>query len=878
VLRPLRTHLTALSKAKLENKSREAEAVRVAELKEKRKEEGLASNSSPDWLTRALSKKKALKKQRTYAVRSQVRVTKKPTDSEPAQIFNGEIQVPSIYISSQDGETGVNPEIAPDNSDSTTRRERRSNLRKWTFSSTYDETEIRVAKSYVAIMLSVLSHDERKVNHDKPFGQTLGSRSLRCMAIRQIPVQIEQEEMDQQSLNAQDRYDPTENLYQYLDDLNLPKDNGVCFQAQILRAHATRLVCNAIWSQQLHFATLSHYITEYGFAAQMNALPEMDDIKSVAILALQPDWKKKNCLQDPLFQTLVNRLNLVDGSSQASRPKNVRYVRMFNTLLDNSTIPIEWLGTTSFSKHWQEIIIHASSQLEQYYDAIPYIVKIVRLGCGIEPMSSSQSYTLNYVPTLNLAASNCDSCRQNHGSLLGQRSQLQSAFTKSLSCLFIILPSLVLVGCEEYTNHALSSSLESQRYKPNLLAIRSLLQSCTSEILEYKHLNLIKTDKSTRDIYATRSTIVLFSTLLTILTAPLPINYTDIDPDTIVRHLLWIEGAFPSQSQAANITEQLVSICRASSQMSGASPETFLQYLIGTLSSAKSLSRRSRIYLQRIWVMTEKKMDPTMQPGESESNAETKVHDGSSHSIPQQQNPRRDLTHCSIRNPQLDSNLTWKSSLSTEINQNCRWDSVIDEWIALTPARPSWTMNKILMATPKLDIDEESSDIDELDTSFKSQDETIVEMEQVPYEKIESSPSIIHNAFGKKYTGRISDLIPSSSPRPESPAAVRYPSAKLKQTNPPRPALREVPPNLKGLSSRKRVYSSDSESDGIEPSKFARLPLNRRVGMPLSTYRPAKRSDLALRQVSKVGMVTGKNKAALGMPMCPWIGAEDELS
>jgi hypothetical protein len=27
-----------------------------------------------------------------------------------------------------------------------------------------------------------------------------------------------------------------------------------------------------------------------------------------------------------------------------------------------------------------------------------------------------------------------------------------------------------------------------------------------------------------------------------------------------------------------------------------------------------------------------------------------------------------------------------------------------------------------------------------------------------------------------------------------------------------------------------------------------------------------------------VGMVTGKNKAALGMPMCPWIGAEDELS
>src|ERR1700760_3849115 len=102
VLRPLRTHLTALSKAKLENKSREAEAVRVAELKEKRKEDGLASNSSPDWLTRALSKKKALKRQRTYAMRSQVKATKKLSETGPAQTFDGEIQVPSIYMSSQD--------------------------------------------------------------------------------------------------------------------------------------------------------------------------------------------------------------------------------------------------------------------------------------------------------------------------------------------------------------------------------------------------------------------------------------------------------------------------------------------------------------------------------------------------------------------------------------------------------------------------------------------------------------------------------------------------------------------------------------------------------------------------------------------------------
>jgi hypothetical protein len=882
VLRPLRTHLAALTKANMEQKSREAEAVRVAELKEKRKEEQSPSNASPDWLTRALSKRKALKKQRTYAARPHAKEAKQSTElNSTTQIFNGEIQVPLVYMSSQDREINVNSEAAANNGDSTNRRERRSNIRKWKFTCNFDEAEIRVVKSYVTIMLSVLTHGERKV--DQWAKRKVGPRSLRCTAISQIPVQIEQEEVDQLVLDVQDRYDPIEALYESLDGHDLAKYHGVCFQAQILRAYATKLVCNAIRSQRLHFAALSHYLSEYGFATQFSTLPEMYDLKSAAIFALQPDWKKKNCLQDNTFQTLINRLNLVDGSNQTSKLKHMSHIRMFSTLLDNPTFPIDWLGTASFNKHWQDIIIHASSQLDQYYDTIPYVVRIVRLGCGIEPILSGQSYTLNYVSTLDRAASNCDNCRPNHGALPGQRSQLQSAFTRSLSCLFTILPALVLVGSEEYTNRVQVTSPESYRYKPKLLAIRSLLQSCSYDIFECKHLISIKIDKPTRDVYAIRSNLVLFSTLLTILAAPLPINYTDVDLNDIVRNISWIEGISSLQSHADNLAEQLVSICQASSQMSGSSPESFLDYLIGRFHSNTSLSRRYQNSLRRIWDKARKKMNPNAQLPEIDLAPGTRIDDDISDPTARKQITAR--TDVVSRNCQLDRSLTSKSSLSTQIIQNCRWDSMIDEWIALTPARPSWRVNKALVVPQTPNIEEENRDIDELDISFRSQDETLVELiEQKRNKQIDSSPPCVNKISGRQSTGRISDLIPSSSPSAESPAAIRGPIEKHKPMASLQPSLRVTAPKTKGQLGNKRTYSSEFEfdsesgSDDFGPEIFTRPPSKKRAVVPISTHQTGKKSDLMLRYCGKPEVAVVKRNNAPARPIWSWVGEEDELS
>jgi hypothetical protein len=753
LLRPLRTHLAALTKAKQQEELHKAEAERTAGLREKRKSEESASAQSPDWLSRALSKKKNLKKQRTYAHRTQDNPPTIPNDEDILPPLNSQLEVPALYIPSQDETTASHTTSNPEPK---RLQDRRNNLKRLGFIAAYNEAEVRVVKSYTAILLGTLTTKEKNIS--SPLTRnTTGAPSLRSMAVRRIPIQLEIEELEQANYTSEERYDPVEDLYEYLDGIAIPKEEGLTFQGHFLRALATHLVLNAIQSRVLDFSTLTNYIEHYGLAMQIKHLPEIDILRHIALGALRPNPRKKNCLQETMFRDIVRLLPLLDEGAQSSKRKAVPSVRTFNAILNNPTIPVEWLATSRFNHHWQNVIIHASSGLGEYHEAAAYINRIVRLSCGIEPLTAAKTYTLKHVSILHVNL-NCANCRKNHSGLWGQQTQLQSSFTKFLSSFFSILTSLVLAGVEEYRQR---TGFSQEKYKPNLLAIRTLLRSCAQEILDCDY-RAWGTDQAYNDFYRSRCIIVLFSVLLSRLPGPMPESYAELDWDQLVgliKRFGKLGSRGPESPISNELADQLASICLVSSQISGGTAETFLQYISGSINVSTSFSHRTGQFLQQICRSASLKLNPNTEVEEEQANDPDNF-DENQDSTTNNRPEERD-TPIRSRNTNIMRSPFHESSQLT-----CSWDAMIDEWVALTPARPSWASSQAVMnGSNILDTNDQDDTLisDDGEESFSSQEDTLVENVEDDTEELLSSP-FKATRKSNATTGRISDLINSSSP------------------------------------------------------------------------------------------------------------------
>jgi hypothetical protein len=858
LLRPLRTHLAALAKSRSEQQVREAEAARVAEVREKQKDEKKESPDSPDWVRKAVAKNKTFKKQRTYATRPPNQSSQSTENKEnPGQLFDGAIQVPSIFVS-QSTDVTTTP-LA----ERKYRRRRRNHVRSWKFNSTHDEAEIRVAQSYVTVMAATLQYKE-KTSEETRQPEKTGCPSLRCMAIRKVPERLEQEEFAQAHLIASERYDAIESLFGELDEFILPRESGMSISAGIVRAIATRWTIKSLLNGLLNFGTIIQYVEESQFSRSLVALPELVQLKSTALST----WKPAKNSHDSTYTTVTKHLSLIPRPLRSSSAIAVGDVRMFSSLLDNPSIPVDWLGTVSFNDHWQTTIVHASSHGRQYYETVSYITKVVRHGCGLEPMSAAALHTLKHAPTASCGQdhSGCGACHSSHRSIGAHRHQLQAAFTKSLTSLFTILPALVIVGCEEYGKQSSSSVT---RYKPNLVAIRSLLQSCAYEILADGEV--VSGDFHNIETYTQRSIAVLFSVVLSIISAPFTGEFIDVELNELVRRIIRMTGhcaAEDKEQYQHQMADQLLAICSISSQISSAAPEVFLQYLSASVNNNKILSRRHRKFLLAITTIAQNPHDIDGKTTLISAQIDSKPKDECKLS----QLPKQLTSTWYASEPQPQSqNLRFSSRLP----QNCQWDSIIDEWVAMTPARPAWAANKVIMETPRADdehSDEEDNESQASDASFKSHDDTMVDADLDLNQSQTSSPIAV-GKNEKIFTGRISDLISLSSPAAPPSALKRYTIRTRAQPDAYQRRLRGLARGAQNAVSAKRYLDDDSDSgsdsdlDDGPAKKYSRMSSPEDYVKISARYKPA----------TKVQVVIHK-KAHSPRAAPAWYDDEDELA
>lgn len=783
---------------------------------------------SPDWL---VSKRK--EQSRIYRDRRKKGTTEGTSREHD---FTGDIQVPSLFVSANESIENAQG-VTAEPSDQP-QQQKRSHVRRWKYTGLFNEHERRVVSSYVEIM--------RAICREAPQAQSpAGTRSLRSMAVTSLTKTIRHEE-SMQLLSS--HRDVVEAWYDDIESVAMPKEQGLTLQAQILREYALDLMLECIRSQYLHWDTFWNYLVEFDYLKQIGRMRELFELRSLA-LSIFPRRKlqRNNCLQEPMFTNVQRFFH----PRKSEHLKSHQPIRLFDSLLESQSIPVDWLGTSAFEWHWQDLINNASLKQDQHYDASGHIVRVIQHACGKIPMTKLKLDTLKAVPA-QVAAKNCDQCR-GHDGYGRQRDKVQSAFTNCIASFFRILTSFVVVGSERYL-------YQGKEFKPDLVSIRSLLHSSVHEIPDVDVEDF--GDATNRQIYANRGMIVLFSALLVAVAAPLPAEYADVNINDLVSLIISLGRRIPSSDGLVCprvLVDQLGSICRTASQISGDTPEVFLQYFNGSIASESGVNKRSRRYLQRVWDATKQELDPDIASNEPKY-LDTDIADSQCQSG-------------MLNNGDLVGHTPCKFTTvpAKRAKASSHWDAMIDEWISMTPARPAWKSNRIVMATPAVvdtdtepqtdgDTDGPNTDTDDDETaieeSFQSEGPTMVDS------------STLHLTPPRKRTrtcNKISDLVLSNSPliQQENLCKVLIRPPIVQQNRGP---LRE----RRNVGQKRPHYEDEEEEEPYIPRTTLRLFEGSTDYLPFD-YRSSTRVNVVIKP-------RRAPRASRATRSVVWYGEEDELA
>jgi hypothetical protein len=730
LLRPLRAHLSAL-----EREHQRKLDVKSARVTTKATSAKSVNDQSPDWFGRAAARSKRFKKPKTYSSRSRPQPFPpvQSDSNQPAQnAVTGQVHMPDAFrMQSRDCSTPDRAQVCSHastvNQPAIVAQQPKVSRRKKYVKSFHgvrpDDNVGGFVKSYLAIDLATQPDAatrgtrgtrEAVVEDDRP----RGAPSLRAMSIRSIAYYIERGASSQLSVSVEERIDISEEVYDDLDDIPFCREAGLPIQAQLVRAHATRIVCNALRVQLLGARAGFRIVSKLG----RESIAEQELILGAIAYGIRPDDTLKNCLRDPMVPHMHGLLETSKRLSNDFWPYSPYVPKTILTqLIRNPTFPIDWMSTPAYQDQWQHLVMDISSHSTEYHNSRHFMNRMFRAACGVMVMSSKRNHSLQHVPVIGHGIStwehgNCDNC--SHRSCGREQRTIRNAFTNSITSLLTILTSLIIVGSEEYSTSGYEESNPRSQitHKINLLEIRSFLHEMASEVLEWSPQDWMD-DKKNALFFGSRCAAVLFCTLLAEAVSTSPVPIVSHNQQSLVHMILALEDSFDPLSEGDitlldDLPALLANICSAASQVSTISATVWLESVVEALTSLSTLSKRSQGFIQQLCRETAQEMGITL-PGRFTNG-------GSKSLVNVQRTPAKENLH-----PMVGG---WDGP-------GYRWEPMLSEWVSATPAR----LPKSSPCFPQVYTQECGSGVRATKRTFRAVEVQIPPRTTVPRQKITSN-------------------------------------------------------------------------------------------------------------------------------------------
>ncbi|KAF2668712.1 hypothetical protein BT63DRAFT_456351 [Microthyrium microscopicum] len=675
LLRPLRAHLAALERS-YEAKAQQKEIENAAGSMKALAKEKLAHNPEAAYMPERQSK------QAKYCSKlSRKRKRNAPVPS--ATPLRGYVEMPTIFRQrNSEQEETVRTENQENEIKAVVSRPRKSRQLPSFSGLGIEIYEDGVKRSYLAILQLMGSPLKTKFATETIPKITVRTKvpSLRTMAVRALADALHQEESEQRNIRADERCDASEEVFGALNDLPAAREADMTLQMQLLRAYATTLVCQAIRGRRLTPEFGIQLGSEIGSCA-----PEVRDILDAAASAIRPDTTLKNCKRSSMIYTIDRVLDKAQEWAVLSKQPDGRIPKsILCELLQNPSFPVDFLSLAKFEGHWdrvvEDVLFSNSPDTEFLLDAL-------RKGCGISSMTSRQLWALQHVPANGYQNGHspnydCTTCKH-HG--LRQIRPLQESFTALTASLFCILTSLVVVGTEEYTTRPKETDVDVEldlstgqqlivtaKQNVNLLGIRSVLHRLACEILDSDVDDWIFEKRHAREC-SIRCSTVLFCALLIENTTDVPESLGLLDVNTIVKFMLDMDSTVSSlMEEESGILETLpsllVSICKSCTQLTDISVEEYLKNIDDCFGSMASLNKKSHNFLRRVCHDAANELDIV---------------------LPNSSQTRKDTSSVTKSTPIRARRTSFDEQDAMALRMGYRFESMLSEWVAATPARPA---------------------------------------------------------------------------------------------------------------------------------------------------------------------------------------------
>lgn len=612
LLRPLRAHLAALET----EHQRKLELRRVARKKAKAPARKSVNDQSPDWIIRVAQRDKKYKSSKSYASESRSILNDRPQNATSTPLKGG-VAMPSEFVANpearvltvlSDSNANIHeprsPSVLPCN-----KHRSRAQIKSFRGVSTNDNVGGFCRAYFVIVEATKPRTGARTDAHAKIEHRPSGTPSLRSMAINAAAVWIERESLQKSNAKApsitnfDDCIDLTDEVYNDFADLTTSRECGLPILAKLLRAHATRILCNGLRMRLLPVNAALSIVKTMG----LDAVMEREMILESTAFAVRPSCTSNNCLRDTMVPQINEMLRIGKTFHSGSGSQRLTISRrILGQLAQSPAFPIDWLATPVYKDHWQSVLMDLTAHDAQYYNSRHFLLQLFRSACGAKKMSALQYQTLQSTSVLDYKnsckeAQDCSAC-----SHFGPRDpkNIRLAFTSSISSMLTILTSLLFVGWEEYSRNQSSNDRPQLR----LSEVKSLIHELADDVLRASTEEWIQ-DKRHSLYYGRRCLAVLFCSLF--------VYSISNDSGQMIRQsqldfMLSLDETLETWSDLEHgalddLPSILADICNAASKISGTPVEEWLRSAIENL-TVLDLSKRGKGFVQQICRETAEQM------------------------------------------------------------------------------------------------------------------------------------------------------------------------------------------------------------------------------------------------------------------------------
>ena len=633
-----------------------------------------------------------------------------------------------------------------------------------------------VSEAYANVLQATTDGDEKSWK---------GTRSLMAACLRRLPAYIELEEhfakLDREEEDEDEERDIGGEIYEHLENqFEQRPGNGWRPFKQVLRVHATSLLCDAITDEIVGLDSMSMLITH---CVRVFAWDEAERLLLAYLPLLEAPSMPINIKAD-LFDAQRSPYLYAVKSFVDHTGRHRLLFDLLAHMIAHELLPLEWLATECMRPLWDRVVRSTSSNDHRTIAHAYHLFEIVTLaGIGLSDerlLADETTGARRFVPS--------------------SREELRQALSTTYSSLLTVMCSIALVN-NSRDDDAGRSIARRVTWMLDAVAIAMLSRSdIRSEV------QLLEAHQDDAQTFLQRATWTIFASFLVHLDkCPVEANTVSLELSGLVRGLNWLTGQYASSSIntvsiLGGLPALVSSVARGTGRIWRDDGFDQLQRLVQAL-----LSLSGYRLPHKLWTLKRLALESAVEFAQDTGAPEHQVY---ARVIEQKMRTQGQLVI--VPSPQ-------KHDSPSSAGGGFRWEEGIGEWVACTPGVKRIARKPIpvleLLPTPA-----QSEDEDALPDDSPMWDTTVFDADEddgLPAQSspIKKAPRLSTSSLGKRQRALSPMvLVKRTKMTPPGTPVIFYPNLPEEKQDGPRRSRRSTH-EIKQIASRLRAQRSRTSLD-----------------------------------------------------------------